>query len=77
VYDHGIAINVQLKTVSHFLRIVVPNKINCTSNFGMVYLNLQKLSLAKASFFDAHKTNLKLLKFVPASGAASRMFKFF
>ena len=30
----------------------------------------------KAIFFDAHKPNLKLNKFVPASGAASRMFKF-
>lgn len=30
----------------------------------------------KAAFFDANKTNLKLEKFVPASGAASRMFKF-
>jgi nicotinamide riboside kinase len=30
----------------------------------------------KASFFDSHKSDLKLMKFVPASGAASRMFKF-
>ncbi len=30
----------------------------------------------KASFFDANKSNLKIEKFVPASGAASRMFKF-
>ncbi|WP_269227221.1 DUF4301 family protein [Flavobacterium eburneipallidum] len=30
----------------------------------------------KADFFDANKANLKLTKFVPASGAASRMFKF-
>lgn len=30
----------------------------------------------KASFFDANKSGLKLNKFVPASGAASRMFKF-
>lgn len=30
----------------------------------------------KADFFDANKTNLKLIKFVPASGAASRMFQF-
>jgi nicotinamide riboside kinase len=30
----------------------------------------------KAEFFDANKTNLKLIKFVPASGAASRMFQF-
>jgi hypothetical protein len=30
----------------------------------------------KAEFFDANKSTLKLKKFVPASGAASRMFKF-
>jgi nicotinamide riboside kinase len=30
----------------------------------------------KAIFFDANKSNLKLVKFVPASGAASRMFQF-
>lgn len=30
----------------------------------------------KSDFFDAHKSDLKLTKFVPASGAASRMFKF-
>jgi hypothetical protein len=29
-----------------------------------------------AAYFDANKENLRLLKFVPASGAASRMFKF-
>jgi len=30
----------------------------------------------KANFFDTNKSNLKLVKFVPASGAASRMFQF-
>jgi nicotinamide riboside kinase len=30
----------------------------------------------KADFFDANKSNYKLEKFVPASGAASRMFQF-
>jgi nicotinamide riboside kinase len=30
----------------------------------------------KAIFYDANKTSLKLEKFVPASGAATRMFKF-
>jgi nicotinamide riboside kinase len=30
----------------------------------------------KANFFDANKSSFKLTKFVPASGAASRMFKF-
>ena len=32
--------------------------------------------LQKTNFFDANKGKLKLKKFVPASGAASRMFKF-
>ena len=32
--------------------------------------------LQKAIYFDLEKKNLKLEKFVPASGAASRMFKF-
>jgi hypothetical protein len=31
---------------------------------------------SKSDFFDANKSNFKLEKFVPASGAASRMFKF-
>jgi hypothetical protein len=40
-------------------------------------LKLSDKSLKKSCFFfDAHKTDLKLTKFVPASGAASRMFKF-
>jgi hypothetical protein len=30
----------------------------------------------KANFYETHKSNLILLKFVPASGAASRMFHF-
>lgn len=28
-----------------------------------------------AAFFDAHKSHFKMVKFVPASGAATRMFK--
>ena len=47
---------------------------------AMISEGILKLSEAdfqhKADFFDANKTNLKLIKFVPASGAASRMFQF-
>jgi hypothetical protein len=39
-------------------------------------LKLSEKILKLKLFFDTHKSNLKLLKFVPASGAASRMFKF-
>lgn len=42
---------------------------------GIVKLTDEEF-VEKATFFDEHKSNLKLLKFVPASGAASRMFKF-
>jgi nicotinamide riboside kinase len=42
---------------------------------GIVQLSEADLQ-QKADFFDANKTNLKLIKFVPASGAASRMFQF-
>jgi nicotinamide riboside kinase len=42
---------------------------------GIVQLSEADLQ-QKADFFNANKTNLKLIKFVPASGAASRMFQF-
>lgn len=45
-----------------------------------LYNGILKLSesdfIEKADFFDANKSKFKLLKFVPASGAATRMFKF-
>ena len=46
-----------------------------TKNDGILVLSEYDF-LQKANFFDAHKNDLKLMKFVPASGAASRMFKF-
>lgn len=46
-----------------------------TNNNGIIRLDPHEF-VSKSAFFDAHKANLKLLKFVPASGAASRMFKF-
>ena len=49
-------------------------------HFAKVSNGILKLSendfQQKADFFDANKSNFKLVKFVPASGAASRMFKF-
>ena len=47
---------------------------------GTIINGIMKLSeddfQEKVDFFDTHKTILKLKKFVPASGAATRMFKF-
>lgn len=42
---------------------------------GIVKLSLEDFQ-RNAAFFDDKKSKLKLKKFVPASGAASRMFKF-
>lgn len=46
-----------------------------TINDGIVKLTREEFE-KQAAFFDQRKSNLKLKKFVPASGAASRMFKF-
>lgn len=46
-----------------------------TINDGIVKLSKQEFQ-ESADYFDSKKDGLKLKKFVPASGAASRMFKF-
>lgn len=46
-----------------------------TVNDGILKVSKEEFE-ALASSFDQKKANLKLKKFVPASGAASRMFKF-
>lgn len=46
-----------------------------TKGNGILELNDEIIEDA-TSHFDAHKNTLSLLKFVPASGAATRMFKF-
>ena len=62
----------------NFLRDGIPksNLIASATRFN----GILKLSEAdferKATFFETYKSNLKLKKFVPASGAATRMFKF-
>ena len=53
------------------INLVKPAKIGD----GILVLTNEKI-LQYASSFDTQKDNFKLLKFVPASGAASRMFKF-
>ncbi|QZK91454.1 DUF4301 family protein [Flavobacterium sp. CHNK8] len=77
IYQHGIAIQ-NIQTQLNFFRngitpidLVSPAKLS----HGILKLSDKEFE-EKAAFFDAHKTDLKLTKFVPASGAASRMFKF-
>ena len=46
-----------------------------TLDNGILKLN-DEIIENSISFFESEKNNLSLLKFVPASGAATRMFKF-
>jgi hypothetical protein len=77
IYKHGIPLeNIQNQLNSYKNGIskavlVKPAKISD----GILKLSETDFQ-QKADFFDANKTNLKLIKFVPASGAASRMFQF-
>jgi nicotinamide riboside kinase len=77
IYEHGIPLdNIQnqldifKKGISKAVLVepaTIPN--------GILKLSEQDFQ-TKANFFDANKSSLKLNKLVPASGAASRMFKF-
>ena len=77
IYEHGISfekIQSQLLTLKNGIA-----KINLVSpaTVSNGILNLTQTEFEeKASFFEDNKSGLKLKKFVPASGAASRMFKF-
>ena len=73
--------NIQLKTMNEHLKLFYSGieKTNIVRpaiiNDGIVKLTDNQFGEC-FSYFESNKENLKLLKFVPASGAASRMFKF-
>jgi nicotinamide riboside kinase len=77
IYEHGIPLENIKKQFGIFnqgvLKSVLVNP--ATLNNGILKLSNADFE-QKVSFFDANKSKLKLKKFVPASGAASRMFKF-
>ncbi|REH00138.1 DUF4301 family protein [Flavobacterium aquicola] len=77
IHHHGIPLeNVkrQLRIFNEGIqKIILVNP--ATINNGILKLSDTDFE-QKVNFFDANKSNLKLQKFVPASGAATRMFKF-
>jgi nicotinamide riboside kinase len=77
IYEHGIPFE-KIKNQLEIFKSGI-NKSNLISPATVLngILNLSEADFeTKAAVFDANKSNLKLKKFVPASGAASRMFKF-
>jgi len=77
IYNHGISFDKILKQLEIFKNgILKSNLISpATINNGIISLSESEFE-ERADFFDLQKEKLKLKKFVPASGAASRMFKF-
>lgn len=77
IYEHGIPlenIKNQFDTFNKGIqKSVLVNP--ATVNNGILKLSDADFE-QKVRFFDANKSKLKLKKFVPASGAATRMFKF-
>ena len=77
IYNHEITFDKILHQLEIFKNgIAKSNLISpATINKGILSLSEEDFE-KKAAFFDAQKSKVKLKKFVPASGAASRMFKF-
>ena len=73
--------NINLDTVSNQFQLLINGlpKINIDRP-ALLNDGIEPLSEDQAKYFatifDGKKKNLKIKKFVPASGAASRMFKF-
>jgi len=77
IYNHGIPFENILKQLKIFKKgISKCNLISpATVNNGILSLSTADFE-EKAIFFDTHKDEFKICKFIPASGAATRMFKF-
>jgi len=77
IKGHGVPLENIKKQLAIFKKGIAKMELVEPATVGNGILRLTEEEFVEnASFFDEHKSNLKLLKFVPASGAASRMFKF-
>ena len=77
IYNHGIPFDKILKQLEIFKNGILKSNLISPATINNGILSLSETEFEeKANFFDLQKEKLKLKKFVPASGAASRMFKF-
>ena len=77
IHEHGIPMKSIQKQLSFFKEGIPKADLVSPATLSNGILKLSEKDFQeKASFFDVNKSGLKLNKFVPASGAASRMFKF-
>jgi nicotinamide riboside kinase len=77
IYEHGVPLKNIQQQLSFFRNgIAKSNLVGPATLFNGILKLSENNFQEKAAFFDENKSNFKLEKFVPASGAASRMFKF-
>lgn len=75
--EHGISVDKAAKQLETFMKGIPPMHVVTAASVGngiriIASENQQQL----VSLYEAQKTPLDIVKFVPASGAATRMFKF-
>jgi nicotinamide riboside kinase len=77
IYNYGIPIETIENHLDIFKKGISKSILDrpATAGDGIMRLSDEEF-LQHARYFDGRRTGLKLEKFVPASGAASRMFKF-
>lgn len=77
IYEHGIPFENVLKQLEIFKNGITKSSLINPATIDNGILSLSDIEFKeKAVYFDAQRGNLKIKKFVPASGAATRMFKF-
>ncbi|OXA80001.1 nicotinamide-nucleotide adenylyltransferase, NadR type [Flavobacterium aquidurense] len=77
IYNHGISFNKVLKQLEIFENGITKSNLVSPATIDNGIVSLSEIDFdEKANFFDSQKGSLKIKKFVPASGAATRMFKF-
>ena len=77
IYDKGVSLHNIEQQLNFFRNGIEKSNLvaPATLSHGILHLSERDLQ-QKVAYFETYKTNFKLDKFVPASGAASRMFKF-
>ncbi len=77
MHDHGVSVEAVKKQLGIFENGIAKSVLERAATKGDGILKLSDADFEHyAGLFDDKKQQLKLKKFVPASGAASRMFKF-
>lgn len=77
LHQHGIDMDKIKNQFQFYEKGIAKTLLASAATIGQGILKLSEGELEeKSRFFESNKTKLKLNKFVPASGAATRMFKF-